>query len=116
MWHDNIDLWVSRQVIREYLVRVTHPASFPMPYTWSQLLAQISTIQSLFRIADETQQTTEQLLDLLEKFPTIGKQVHDANIVATMLVNRIDTLLTINIADMKRFSSLIKIISPIKTL
>jgi predicted nucleic acid-binding protein len=39
------------------------------------------------------------------------RQIHDANIVATILVHQIDTLLTLNVEDMKRFSSDIKIVS-----
>ncbi len=113
MWRDGVDLWVNRQVIREYLVRATHPATFSPAYTLEQVLAQLKTIQTLFRVADETAQTTEKLLELVQKYPTLGKQVHDANIVATMLTYGIDTLLTINVADMKRFSDVIQIISPV---
>jgi predicted nucleic acid-binding protein len=35
---------------------------------------------------------------------------HDANIVATMLVNDVHSLLTHNISDFKRFSSYIEVI------
>ena len=115
MWDNDVELWISRQVIREYLVQVTHPNTFRVPETLADIMEDIANIRSLFRIADETHETTEQLLKLLQKYPTVGKQVHDANIVATMLVNGIDTLLTINVADMKRFSAEITIISPIKT-
>jgi len=43
------------------------------------------------------------LIDLIQEFPTAGKQIHDANIVATMLVNGVDFLLTYNKDDFKRF-------------
>jgi predicted nucleic acid-binding protein len=45
----------------------------------------------------------------MERFEIAGKQVHDANIVATMLVHGITQLLTQNIADFSRFSSLITV-------
>lgn len=115
MWDDDVELWISRQVIREYLVQVTHPNTFRVPETLAEIMEDIANIRSLFRIVDETRETTDQLLKLLQKYPTVGKQIHDANIVATMMVNGIDTLLTINVADMKRFSAEIKVISPIKT-
>ena len=60
--------------------------------------------------ADETAAVTQQWIALLKQFPTGGKQVHDANIVATMLVNDIGVLLTNNVADLKRYDSLITII------
>lgn len=61
-------------------------------------------------MADDTVNVTTQLLLLLRDYPTGGKQVHDANIVATMLAYNIDTLITQNIDDMQRFSDKIAII------
>jgi len=40
--------------------------------------------------------------------------VHDANIVATMLTYGIDTLLTLNIDDFKRFADKIMLLNPLK--
>jgi predicted nucleic acid-binding protein len=42
--------------------------------------------------------------------PTAGKQIHDANIVATMLVYSIDTLVTQNMDDMKRFAEYVNLL------
>jgi predicted nucleic acid-binding protein len=109
MWNDNVELWISRQVIREYLVQVTHPATFNPPLTSPRAIAQLEIIQSLFRIADDTGQVTAQLLALIKAYPVAGKQIHDANIVATMLAYGISTLLTLNTADMERYEPLIKL-------
>jgi len=110
MWDDDVELWISRQVVREYLVQATHPRTFAQPLTLPQIMMHIETIQSLFRIADDTHEVTAQLLELLKAYPTGGKQVHDANIIATMLVYGIDTLLTINVEDMKRFADRVKLL------
>lgn len=40
-----------------------------------------------------------------------GKQVHDANIVATMQIYKIPTLFTLNDVDFNRFQSLIMIMT-----
>ena len=40
----------------------------------------------------------------------MGKQVHDCNIVATMLANGIPRLATRNPTDFKRFASLITVV------
>lgn len=71
----------------------------------------LEMLQSLFRVADETAQVTTELLYLIRNFPSGGKQVHDANIVATMQVYHIPTLLTLNIDDFKRFTPIIKLIT-----
>ena len=46
----------------------------------------------------------------MDGFEIAGKQVHDANIVATMLVHGITQVLTHNITDFARFSSLITVL------
>jgi len=51
----------------------------------------------------------------MKLIPSGGKQVHDANIVATMLVNDIDTLVTNNVSDMERFSKQVTIV-PLVTI
>jgi predicted nucleic acid-binding protein len=110
---EQTELWISRQIIREYLVQVTHPNTFTPAMTMEQVLKQVETIQSLFHVADDTQTVTVYLLELLRTHPTRGKQIHDANVVATMLAYGIDTLLTINLDDLRRFEDRIKLISPI---
>ena len=64
----------------------------------------------LFRIADENATVTARLLDLLERTPVGGRQVHDANIVATMLTHGVTRLLTENVKDFKRFADLITVL------
>lgn len=109
-----LELWISRQVIREYLVQMTHPRSSPQPDGLTIATEHLETMQQSFRIADETAEVTAQLLDLLKTYPTGGKQVHDANIVATMLVNGVDTLLTMNVDDFRRFEDRINLL-PLQT-
>ena len=104
------ELWISRQVIREFLVQCTHPRTFPVPMQIEDVLRLLDEIRNSFRIADETAEVTAQLLQLLKQYPTRGKQVHDANIVATMLVNGVDTLLTMNVADFQRFQDRITLV------
>jgi len=72
----------------------------------------LKTLLTLFRIADETSATTQTLLLLLNDYPVSGKQIHDANIVAAMLTNGIDTLLTLNAADFNRYSNKIQVVVP----
>lgn len=106
------EAWISRQVIREYINQVTRPQLFMQPMSSTQINAQYQTLKLIFRIADETEPVTDQLLALIHMHPTGGKQIHDANIIATMLVYDITTLLTINVDDMKRFSDKVTVISP----
>lgn len=106
---NDYELWVSRQVIREYIAQATRPDILAHPLDAAQIRAKVNTIRATFRVADETDAVTDKLLELIGEFSTGGKQVHDANIVATMLVYNMNTLLTQNVDDMKRFASKITI-------
>ncbi|MCZ2098776.1 MAG: hypothetical protein LC121_21440 [Anaerolineae bacterium] len=70
---------------------------------------QVQTILSLFYVADDSAEVTAQLMTLLEAYPTRGKQIHDANIVATMLAYGIDTLV---MDDFRRFDERIALLNP----
>lgn len=111
MLREDSDLWISGQVIREFIVQATHPRTLKVPLTIKEVVRELGLIEQLFHVADETAAVRTKLLSLLQTYPTQGKQIHDANIVATMLVNDIDTLLTSNIEDFKRFGDVIKLIS-----
>ena len=106
---EGVELWISRQTIREYLVIMSRPGTLSPPLPMEDLVSDVQQLTDGFIVADEHAGTTAELLDLLTHTSVAGKQVHDANIVATMLVNAVPRLLTHNIADFKRFEPKIQI-------
>ena len=52
-------------------------------------------------------------LELATRHAVVGKQVHDTRLVALMLSHNLDTILTINTADFKRFTQ-IKAVHPLE--
>lgn len=74
---------------------------------------QLRQFEASYIVADETAIVSHQLHLLLEEVNMGGKQVHDANIVATMKACGVNTLLTMNGRDFERFAAWISIISPI---
>jgi len=105
-----ITLWISRQVLREFLMTLSRPQAFINPRPVAIVIERTRFFQTQFRVADDTAQVTERLLSLMEEIPSGGRQVHDANIVATMLVYGIPQLLTHNTSDFARFSGLITVL------
>jgi predicted nucleic acid-binding protein len=103
-------LWISRQVLREYLAVVTRPQRWSAPQPLTRALARVRYFQRRFQVADETAVVTARLLTLLRTIPAGGAQIHDANIVATMQAYGIQRLLTENVADFARFSGVITIV------
>src|SRR4051794_3145725 len=88
------ELWVSRQILREYLASLSRPQTFAKPRPARELVGDIRYLLGHFQLAEEGSPVTEKLLELIETVEVGGKQIHDANIVATMLVNGIPALLT----------------------
>jgi predicted nucleic acid-binding protein len=102
-------LWISRQVLREFISARTRPQTFAQPSTTDVVIERVRYLEERFQVADDTASVTEQLINLLGNFKIGGRQIHDANIVATMLAYNIPCLLTHNIKDFRRFEKLIKI-------
>ena len=103
-------LWLSRQVLREYLAALSRPQQFLRPVPMAVLTADVRSFARRFQVVEDGPQVSEQLLSLVEQFTVGGKQVHDANIVATMLVHGVRRLLTHNTGDFARYGELITIL------
>lgn len=105
----NSTLWVNRQVLREYLSAMTRPNTITGTIPITSLIADVRYFSTQFRVAEDNSQVTENLLLLMGQIAVGGKQIHDANIVATMQAYHIETLLTHNVADFSRFANLINV-------
>jgi predicted nucleic acid-binding protein len=101
-------LWISRQVLRELLAAATRPGVLQEPNPVDRWLVAARELEGTMRIAEDDAQVTAHLLELLEAPGARGKQVHDANIVATMRRHEISYLLTHNTADFARYVPWIK--------
>jgi predicted nucleic acid-binding protein len=104
-----VETWISRQVVREYLVQLTRPGVLPLPLSAQLAGQQAETLTTLYRVADENGAVFRELLTLLRAGLASGKQVHDANVVATCLAWGIPRLLTHNVADFQRFSAHVRV-------
>ena len=112
---ERVEIWISRQILREYLATLSRNTGANPPLTISELVADIGAFESRYRIAEDGASVSRRLLDLLVAVPSGGKQVHDANIVATMLVHGLKRLLTHNVGDFKRFAPWIDLIPLVPT-
>ena len=104
-------LRISRQVIREYLSVVTRPQTWPVAITREEALADVSRLIGIFEILEDGPHVTDSLLVLFREVPVGGRQIHDANIVATMLAHGERKLLTFNGADFRRYGDRIELVN-----
>lgn len=104
-------LYLSRQVLREYLSSMTRKNELTAEVSITQLKQDIQFFSEDYYILEDSSSITEKLTELMEEFSVSGALVHDANIVATMIVNKIEHILTYNVSDFKKFEKYIKVIS-----
>lgn len=107
------EVWISRQVLRELLAGLSRPQGFALPLRAADTLIVAQEYEQQFVVAEDHALVTQQLYLLLDKVPCGGKQIHDANIVATMLAFDVPQLITYNIADFQRFAGFISVMSEV---
>jgi predicted nucleic acid-binding protein len=104
-------LYTSGQVLREYLAVATRPADRNgLGLSGPDALGNVRAIRARTTLLAEDVKVTDRLLGLLADVPCGGKQVHDANLVATMLVHGVGTVVTMNLADFARFKGHVSLI------
>jgi len=105
-------LWISPQILREYLAVVIRPQAGASGLPMHDALADVRRFAVLFNLADDGGATLDRLVALLATHAVGGRQVQDAQLVATMLENGVHRLLTFNARDFERFQALISLERP----
>jgi predicted nucleic acid-binding protein len=82
---------------------------FDGPIPLEKVISRARLIQQRCLVAEDGPQVTSRWFDLLASHGVRGKQAHDANVVATMLVHGVEQILTANQADFERYGGLIEI-------
>ena len=103
-------LRISRQVVREYLATVTRPQSWSPPVDMRAALGHATALEAHFEILEDGPAVADVLKQLCAEVSVAGKQVHDANIVATMLAHGEHRLLTFNRADFRCYGDRIALV------
>jgi len=72
---------------------------------------ELSDLKNLFVVLADTDAILSEWKRLVVQYRVIGKQAHDAHIVAAMLVHKVTHLLTFNDGDFRRFTE-ITVVNP----
>ena len=80
--------------------------------TPTEAAADAATFAHRFTVLEDGPTVWDRLIELCRRYSFEGRQVHDANLVATMLAHGERRLLTFNEADFRRFAPLIEIVTP----
>ncbi|MDZ7289249.1 MAG: PIN domain-containing protein [candidate division KSB1 bacterium] len=102
---------LSGQIIRELISVCSLGRNLSRPLCWDELRQQVDALLAQTILLNENETSTRKLVELGEHYQVIGKQIHDTNIVATMLTHGITRLVTFNPDDFRRFTE-IEVIVP----
>ena len=104
-------LCTSGQILREYLAVATRPAERNgLGLKLSDALGNVRAIRERTTLLAEDAKVADRLLGLLADVECGGKQIHDANVIATMLVHGVGTVVTRNLDDFARFDRYVSLV------
>ena len=95
-----IELCLSGQVLREYLVVATrHLEHNGLGLAVEDALHNVSQFRARATLCPETPPVSSRLLELIASSGTTGKKIHDLNIIATAMVAGVEQIVTGNPKD-----------------
>ena len=100
-------LALSGQILREYLAVATRPVEANgLGLTVPDAVENVEQFLEFANLFEETEEVALRLRELAKNLDVRGPRLHDANIVATMLVHRIPVLVTQNSKDFIGFGGI----------
>lgn len=107
---DERDLAISPQIVREYLAISTRPVEVNgLGMTATDAIANLEQFLGTMTLLSEGSGSTAHLLALIGSRSALGKQVHDANVVAVALAHQAIAIVADNAKHFVRFASLVAI-------
>jgi predicted nucleic acid-binding protein len=109
--NQGLALATTSQVLREYLVVATRPAEVNgLGLGVEDALSNVAAFRGRMRLLTESEPAWDRLRSLIATHGCMGKQIHDANVVATALTSGVTRLVTANRGDFARFSRDLEVI------
>ena len=106
-------LYYTHQNIAEFWnvwTRPTHRNGFSL--TGESAAREITKFERMMELAADSADVYRKWRQLVRDYQVQGVQVHDARLVAAMLVHGIPNLLTLNVADFARYAGAITAVHP----
>jgi predicted nucleic acid-binding protein len=102
------ELYVVAQNLIEFWAVATRPIIVNgLGLTVAQAEQELAKLKALFTILPDTADILPEWEQLVVKHQVLGKQAHDARLVAAMSVHNLTKLLTFNDGDFKRFTEIV---------
>jgi len=100
----DFELFISRQVLREFYAISTNSKFFDEPLTIAEACSKLEEFSEVLTIVPDAE--LDILLPLLKKYQVKKQKIHDTNLVATMLQAQIENIYTFNVKDFRMFEGI----------
>lgn len=90
---------------------MTGQQTWGKPLSLAEAIADATAFASRFGVLEDGPAVWDQLCELSRNYAFAGRQVHDANIAATMLAHGERRLLRFNTGDIQRYGALIELVA-----
>lgn len=107
------DLFLVPQSLYEFWSVTSRPRTGTangIGWTTPEVRAELDRLQEQFSLLPDTPDVFDRWLELVTQHQVSGRPSHDARIAAAMQVHGLDTLLTLNAPDFKRYG--LKLLTP----
>jgi predicted nucleic acid-binding protein len=112
LWSDGHELRVVPQVLYEYWSVATRPVDQNgLGFSTEIVNGDVSRFQRIFSVLRDERGILDPWQQIVRERNVVGKQSHDARLVAAMLRHELTHLLTFNIADFVRYGG-IEVLDP----
>jgi predicted nucleic acid-binding protein len=108
------DLFLVPQSLYEFWSVTSRPStgnSNGIGWKTPEVRAELNKLQEQFLLLLDTPEVFDRWLDLVTRHEVSGRPSHDARLAAAMQVHGLDTLLTLNAPDFKRYG--LNVLSPV---
>lgn len=110
-------LVLASQVIREYLVVATRPRTANgFGLAIREALDNLRELRRAIRVLPEETPVLPTFLELVERTGCSGKRIHDAHLVATGHVHRVEALVSLNVDDLVPLAGTMPVLTPAQAL
>jgi len=102
--------YVAIQNMAEFWNALTRPLAYNgLGFSVDQARKELERMETFFQVLNEDENSYEIWKRLVVEHQVSGAQVHDARLAAVMQANSVERILTFNVSDFRRFTSVIAV-------
>ncbi len=107
------ELFITSQNLIEFWRSATRPVERNgLGLTIAEARTELERLEGLFLVLPDVPEIYPEWKRLILQYGVVGVNVHDARLVASMLVHRLSHILTFNVRDFNRYASEVTPVNP----